>query len=188
MPKIAKPASSRAVWNGFIRTWSRSLTATSLLSLAATAILGHCWRHRYVAWSTPGDWPIGSPSATTSPTPCSWPLWLPRSFQGGKCGHPAHGGDRRPGPHQRDPVGKGRRRRARAHGKTWGRFEGDVRFEDVRFAYEPDKPVLHGISFHAPPGTVTALVGSSGSGKSTIISLICAFHKPDFRPGTGRRY
>ena len=60
-----------------------------------------------------------------------------------------------------------------------GPIEGDVRFEDVRFAYEPDKPVLHGISFHARPGTVTALVGSSGSGKSTIISLICAFHKPD---------
>ena len=45
-----------------------------------------------------------------------------------------------------------------------------------RFAYEPDKPVLHGISFHVEPGTVTALVGSSGSGKSTIIGLICAFH------------
>ncbi|MCU1313594.1 MAG: Lipid export ATP-binding/permease protein MsbA [Acidobacteriaceae bacterium] len=56
---------------------------------------------------------------------------------------------------------------------------GDLRFNDVRFAYEPDKPVLHGISFHAEPGTVTALVGSSGSGKSTIISLICAFHSPD---------
>jgi len=38
---------------------------------------------------------------------------------------------------------------------------------------------LHGISFEAQPGTVTALVGSSGSGKSTIISLICAFHTPD---------
>ncbi len=56
---------------------------------------------------------------------------------------------------------------------------GEVRFEDVRFSYDPEKPVLHGISFDAQPGTVTALVGSSGSGKSTIISLICAFHKPD---------
>ena len=56
---------------------------------------------------------------------------------------------------------------------------GEVRFDDVRFSYEPDKPVLHGISFEALPGTVTALVGSSGSGKSTIISLVCAFHKPD---------
>ncbi len=56
--------------------------------------------------------------------------------------------------------------------------EGRVEFRDVRFAYEEDKPVLHGISFDARPGTVTALVGSSGSGKSTIISLICAFHEP----------
>jgi ABC-type multidrug transport system fused ATPase/permease subunit len=57
-------------------------------------------------------------------------------------------------------------------------IHGTVRFENVEFAYDPDKPVLHGISFAAEPGTVTALVGSSGSGKSTIISLLCAFHTP----------
>ena len=57
-------------------------------------------------------------------------------------------------------------------------IHGTVRFEDVEFAYDPGKPVLHGISFQAEPGMVTALVGSSGSGKSTIISLICAFHSP----------
>jgi ABC-type multidrug transport system fused ATPase/permease subunit len=57
-------------------------------------------------------------------------------------------------------------------------IEGRVRFEEVEFAYDPEKPVLHGISFTAEPGTVTALVGSSGSGKSTIISLLCAFHTP----------
>ncbi len=57
-------------------------------------------------------------------------------------------------------------------------IHGTVRFEDVEFAYQADKPVLHGISFLAEPGTVTALVGSSGSGKSTIISLLCAFHTP----------
>ncbi|MFZ0633098.1 MAG: ABC transporter ATP-binding protein [Acidobacteriaceae bacterium] len=56
---------------------------------------------------------------------------------------------------------------------------GDLRFDDVRFSYDPEKPVLHGISFESQPGTVTALVGSSGSGKSTIISLVCAFHTPD---------
>jgi len=61
-------------------------------------------------------------------------------------------------------------------------IEGKVAFEDVEFAYEADKPVLHGVSFAAEPGTVTALVGSSGSGKSTIISLLCAFHTP----GKGR--
>jgi subfamily B ATP-binding cassette protein MsbA len=63
--------------------------------------------------------------------------------------------------------------------RTLNEIVGDVQFEDVRFSYEKDKPVLHGISFESRPGTVTALVGSSGSGKSTIISLICAFHKPD---------
>jgi len=57
-------------------------------------------------------------------------------------------------------------------------IEGNVRFENVEFAYETDKPVLHGISFEAEQGTVTALVGSSGSGKSTVISLVCAFHTP----------
>jgi ABC-type multidrug transport system fused ATPase/permease subunit len=57
-------------------------------------------------------------------------------------------------------------------------IEGTVRFEDVEFAYDEGKPVLHGVSFLAEPGTVTALVGSSGSGKSTIISLLCAFHTP----------
>ena len=57
-----------------------------------------------------------------------------------------------------------------------GEIVGDVRFENVEFEYEAGKPVLHGISFDSKPGTVTALVGSSGSGKSTIISLICGFH------------
>jgi subfamily B ATP-binding cassette protein MsbA len=57
-------------------------------------------------------------------------------------------------------------------------IEGYVRFDQVEFAYVPDKPVLHGVSFEAAPGMVTALVGSSGSGKSTIISLLCAFHTP----------
>jgi ABC-type multidrug transport system fused ATPase/permease subunit len=57
-------------------------------------------------------------------------------------------------------------------------IKGTVRFDNVEFAYEADKPVLHGISFVAEPGSVTALVGSSGSGKSTIISLLCAFHTP----------
>jgi subfamily B ATP-binding cassette protein MsbA len=57
-------------------------------------------------------------------------------------------------------------------------IHGTVRFEQVEFAYDPERPVLHGITFDALPGTVTALVGSSGSGKSTIISLLCAFHTP----------
>ncbi|MDH5315442.1 MAG: ABC transporter ATP-binding protein/permease, partial [Gemmatimonadota bacterium] len=55
---------------------------------------------------------------------------------------------------------------------------GDVRFDGVWFEYNPGVPVLRDVSFHAPPGTTTALVGSSGSGKSTLLSLITAFNKP----------
>ena len=55
---------------------------------------------------------------------------------------------------------------------------GELAFENVSFAYEPGKPVLQDVSFRALPGTVTALVGSSGSGKSTMIGLVAAFHVP----------
>src|SRR5256885_6405077 len=57
-------------------------------------------------------------------------------------------------------------------------INGAIRFEGVDFAYDPDKPVLKDVSFDAKPGTVTALVGSSGSGKSTIIGLVAAFYVP----------
>jgi subfamily B ATP-binding cassette protein MsbA len=59
-----------------------------------------------------------------------------------------------------------------------GPIVGEVLFENVEFAYQTGKTVLHGISFDAKPGTVTAFVGPSGSGKSTTIGLISAFHKP----------
>ena len=56
---------------------------------------------------------------------------------------------------------------------------GDVEFKDVSFSYEKGKEVVHNISFQAKRGTVTALVGSSGSGKSTIASLVASFINPD---------
>ncbi len=59
-----------------------------------------------------------------------------------------------------------------------GPLTGDVGFEDVWFEYKPGHPVLKGVTFHATPGTTTALVGSSGSGKSTLISLVMAFNRP----------
>ncbi|KAA5823601.1 ABC transporter ATP-binding protein [Algibacter amylolyticus] len=58
-------------------------------------------------------------------------------------------------------------------------LKGDVEFNDVSFAYEEDKEVLHNISFKAPAGSVTALVGSSGSGKSTIAGLSATFLNPN---------
>ena len=57
-------------------------------------------------------------------------------------------------------------------------IEGDVEFQDVHFEYEPNTPVLKGISFKVPAGSTVALVGSSGSGKSTIIGLVMAFNRP----------
>jgi ABC-type multidrug transport system fused ATPase/permease subunit len=62
--------------------------------------------------------------------------------------------------------------------QTLGNIRGDIDFENVGFSYDGTKLVLRDVSFHAAPGTVTALVGSSGSGKSTTIGLIAAFHTP----------
>ncbi|MFK7813702.1 MAG: ABC transporter ATP-binding protein [Maribacter sp.] len=57
-------------------------------------------------------------------------------------------------------------------------IKGDIVFDDVSFAYEEDKEVLHNISFEAKSGDVIALVGSSGSGKSTIAGLAATFLNP----------
>jgi len=62
--------------------------------------------------------------------------------------------------------------------QSLGEIQGYVEFENVSFSYDTTRFVLNDISFHAEPGTVTALVGSSGSGKSTTIGLISAFHVP----------
>lgn len=58
-------------------------------------------------------------------------------------------------------------------------LKGDIRFDNVSFSYEEGKEVVKGISFDAPAGSVTALVGSSGSGKTTIASLAATFITPD---------
>ncbi len=57
-------------------------------------------------------------------------------------------------------------------------LNGDIQFKDVSFAYEEGKEVIHQINFDAPKGSVTALVGSSGSGKSTIAGLVATFLNP----------
>jgi subfamily B ATP-binding cassette protein MsbA len=57
-------------------------------------------------------------------------------------------------------------------------IKGDIVFKNVSFSYEEGKEVLHNISFEAPSGSVTALVGSSGSGKSTIAGLAATFLNP----------
>jgi ABC-type multidrug transport system fused ATPase/permease subunit len=62
---------------------------------------------------------------------------------------------------------------------TLAEIEGNIEFENVSFSYDGTRTVLRDVAFHAPPGTVTALVGSSGSGKSTTIGLISAFYVPN---------
>ena len=63
--------------------------------------------------------------------------------------------------------------------ETMPLVDGRLVFEDVHFRYEEEKPVLKGISFEAEPGSVVALVGSSGSGKSTMAGLAATFLEPD---------
>lgn len=59
-----------------------------------------------------------------------------------------------------------------------GQIKGDIEFKDVSFAYEEEKEVIKDISFKAAHGTVTALVGTSGSGKSTIAGMAASFLNP----------
>ena len=56
---------------------------------------------------------------------------------------------------------------------------GRIEFRDVRFGYRADEPVLRGMSFVAGPGNVTALVGQSGGGKSTVLNLVLRLYEPD---------
>ena len=79
------------------------------------------------------------------------------------------------GPRMQDP-----KRSVTLH-DIFGRME----FDHVSFSYDGSRTVLHDVAFSAEPGTVTALVGSSGSGKSTIIGLISAFHVPTAGQGPG---
>lgn len=63
--------------------------------------------------------------------------------------------------------------------KNLSDVHGDVEFNDVCFSYVEGNPVLHNINFHAPSGTKTAIVGDTGSGKSSIINLIFRFYNVD---------
>ncbi|NLE62073.1 MAG: ABC transporter ATP-binding protein, partial [Planctomycetes bacterium] len=56
--------------------------------------------------------------------------------------------------------------------------QGSVRFEHVTFGYDPKSPVLHDVTFDVPGGSVVAIVGPTGSGKTTLVSLIARFYDP----------
>jgi ATP-binding cassette subfamily B protein/subfamily B ATP-binding cassette protein MsbA len=68
--------------------------------------------------------------------------------------------------------------RDRPGAQPLGRVRGEVRFENVMFAYEPGHPVLKGVSFTANPGETIAIVGPSGAGKTTLASLLTRFYEP----------
>ena len=61
-------------------------------------------------------------------------------------------------------------------------FSPEISFQNVRFAYEPSRPILHGISFTVPAGKTVAVVGPSGAGKSTLARLLFRFY--DVQSGT----
>lgn len=65
-----------------------------------------------------------------------------------------------------------------ADAKPLPRIVGRVEFDDVTFGYDPARPILHNIKFTAMPGQTIALVGHTGSGKSSISSLIARFYQP----------
>ena len=56
--------------------------------------------------------------------------------------------------------------------------QGEVIFEDVCFAYRPDEPILQNLNLHIRAGEHVALVGPTGSGKSTVIRLLCRLYEP----------
>jgi ATP-binding cassette subfamily B protein len=59
------------------------------------------------------------------------------------------------------------------------RVRGDVALEDVDFSYVPGKPIIEGLNLHAQPGSLTAIVGPTGAGKTTIINLLMRFYDVD---------
>jgi len=64
------------------------------------------------------------------------------------------------------------------HARKAPRFKGLIDFEEVSFAYKEDEPILRDVNLHVEPGTMVALVGPTGAGKTTIINLIARFYDP----------
>lgn len=154
----------------------KSLTATSLMSLGATVLLGLVgalvmWlgaRQIFAGSLTLGGFVTFTAFLAFMVAPVFQTVGIGTQISEAFAGLERTREVLRERPEDRDP-----RRLA-----SVGEIRGQVIFDDVSFAYEPGKEILHSVSFQAEPGTVTALVGPSGSGKSTIIGLVAAFYTP----------
>lgn len=67
----------------------------------------------------------------------------------------------------------------RPDAKAFGGLAREITFQNVSFAYEPERPVLSDVSFAAAPGSITAIIGPTGSGKSTLMALLLRLFDPD---------
>ena len=154
----------------------KALTATSLMGLAATVLLGvvgavvmYVGARQVLAGSlTPGSFVTFTAFLAFLVAPAFQVVGIGTQLTEAVAGLERTREVLRERPEDDDPARTAAPEEIRGH----------VVFDEVSFAYDPGKPILHGVSFEARPGTVTALVGSSGSGKSTIIGLVAAFYKP----------
>jgi subfamily B ATP-binding cassette protein MsbA len=154
----------------------KSLTAVSLMSFSSTALLGFVsalvmffgGRRVLVGQMTPGGFVSYTVFLGMLVAPVLQIVSIGTQINDALAGLERTRDVLRETPEEADP----RRQRA------IGAIRGEVEFDQVSFAYDPGRPVLHEISFRAEPGSVTALVGPSGAGKSTIIGLIAAFYTP----------
>lgn len=154
----------------------RSLTATSLMSLSATVLLGfvgaiimYIGARQIMA----GTLTIGSFFTYTMLLGFLIAPIMQIVSIGTQLTEAVAGLER-----TQEILGENREDRDPRRTVTLPEIRGLVEFDHVHFSYDGVREVLHDVSFVSAPDTVTALVGSSGSGKSTTIGLISAFHAP----------
>jgi subfamily B ATP-binding cassette protein MsbA len=152
----------------------RTLTATSLMSLSASVLLGlvgaatmYIGGHQMMAHTlTPGGYIAYNLYLVFLVAPMMQVVSIGTQITEALAGMERTQEIMRERPEDQDPK----------RSVVLGDIAGTVEFDDVSFTYDGNHEVLHNISFRSEPGTVTALVGSSGSGKSTTIGLITAFY------------